>query len=100
MLLTCCCLDSSKLISIFPTKLNLNLFENYYVPANSPHRNTHYFLPIHLLLFCENNELDLKCLAVSDKILFWAIQTFSPDSLNDQGNTLASTSRAELFFFC
>lgn len=45
-------------------------------------------LPRYLLLFCENNEFDSKCLAVSDKILLRAIQTVSPDSLNDAGSTM------------
>lgn len=36
------------------------------------------------------HEFNLKGLAISDKILYWAIQTFSSGSLKYQWNTLVA----------
>ena len=33
-------------------------------------------------------KFSMKCVTISDKVLYWAIQTFSPGSLNDKWNTL------------
>ena len=69
-------------------------YENDYVPANSLHRNAHYFYQyIYSSLTAMSTigpEFNLKCLVISDKTLYWTIQTFSPGSPNDQWNTLVA----------
>lgn len=71
-----------------------NKYENDYVPANSLHRNAHYFYQyIYSSLTTMSTtgpEFNLKCLVISDKTVYWAIQAFSPGSLNDQWNILVA----------
>lgn len=72
--------------------------KNYCVPANNPHRNAHYFYQ-YFYPSCVRTEgticpeFTLKCLVISDKILYWATGSFG-----DQRNTLVAQFGAEFFF--